>query len=194
MSIFDDARLPVDIERGAQGGPGFHTSIVTLDNGGEARNQTWISPLAGWDISYGIQTRDDLEALIVFFHGRRGAARAFRFRDWLDFTVKTGPVSHITGNEYQLVRYYDDPVHPFTKAIKCPDASTLHVYVNTVEVHNYTLGDLGVITFAAPPVGTILASFEFDTPARFVSDKLGVSLNTFEEGAIPSIQVTEVRL
>jgi uncharacterized protein (TIGR02217 family) len=194
-NIFDDVRLPIDVERGAVGGPTFSTTVITLFNGAEQRNAEWGADRARFNIGYGISKRSDMEAVYAFFHARWGRARGFRFRNWLDYTVTEGPVAEITGEptKRQLVRSYDDTVNPYIRTITRPVASTLRVYVNHVLTEDYTLDAMGVISFLSDPGVDVMATFEFDIPVRFDEDDLRVQLNTFNEGLIPSINIIELR-
>lgn len=194
--MVDNVRLPDDIERGAQGGPGFKTTIITLSNGAEQRNSDWAKARGEWDIGYGIQDRADLLAVVAFFNGRRGRARGFRFKDWLDFAV-TAELVGTTGNALtrQLQKTYADDVNPYVRPIALPIASTLHVYVDNIEVMSgWTLGDNGLLTFDDDPGENVKATFEFDVPARFDIDQLPVSLNTYLNGSISGISIVELKL
>jgi uncharacterized protein (TIGR02217 family) len=54
----------------------------------------------------------------------------------------------------------------------------------------------GTVTFVtAPDIGAeITAGYEFDVPVRFDTDRVQVSMASFQAGEIPSIPVVEVRL
>ena len=90
---FHDVRLPVDVERGALGGPGFKTTVTPLGSGKEQRNIDWARTRAEFDIGYGLMDQDSvlLEATIdtlqAFFYAREGKAHTFRFKDWSDFKI-----------------------------------------------------------------------------------------------------------
>lgn len=192
---FDDTRLPEDIERGTMGGPAYNTSVIRLASGHERRNQEWEQPLDTYNIGYGVQKRADLEAVYAFFHARNGRARAFRFRNWLDYIVEYGIVGTVAGEplQRQLVRAYGDPVNPQLRFVTLPVAHTLAIYVNMIRVYNWALGADGLVTFDADPGENVLASFEFDMRCRFDTDNLQVKLNTYREGTVPSIQISEIR-
>jgi uncharacterized protein (TIGR02217 family) len=195
----DDVRLPEEIERGAQGGPGFKTSIVTLASGAEQRNQDWQIARSRWDIGYGIRKRSDLQAVLNFFYARRGKLRAFRFRDWLDFSIDGEPVGEgTTATRRQLVKKYSDTegINDYTRVITLPVAETLKVYVDNLALDpgDFTLLPNGVLLFEEDPGENVKASFEFDVPVRFDIDELPVTLNTYTEGAISGIGIVEVRL
>ncbi len=90
---FHDTRLPVDIERGALGGPGFKTTVTPLGSGVEQRNIDWSRIRAEFDVGYGMmgQTSAIIEATIpkvlAFFYCREGRAHTFRFKDWSDYRI-----------------------------------------------------------------------------------------------------------
>lgn len=190
----DSQRLPVDVERGARGGPNFSTSITSTINGAETRNSQWADSRATYDIGYGIRSRADLEAVLSFFYGRRGRARSFLFKDWLDYkteavTVAAGP----TALTRQLVKRYDTGGNEYVRFITQPIVSTLLVYVDNVATTSYTYDGAGIISFASDPGVNVKAAFEFDVPARFNVDSLSVALEHFNAGSIASIPIIEVR-
>lgn len=191
----DNVRLPVDVERGAQGGPGFKTTVISLASGDEQRNQEWSRSRGKWNIGYGIQKRADFEAVYAFFHARAGMARGFRFRDWLDYRVEYGVVGSVAGDttKRQLVRVYADLVNPYVRNIVLPVTDTVKVYVGSVLTTDYTLLSNGVLDFLTDPGPTVVASFEYDVPARFDTDDLNVDLKTYLVGSIPSIPIVELR-
>jgi len=90
---FHDTRLPVDIERGALGGPGFKTTVTPLGSGKEQRNIDWARIRSEFDVGYGLMDQDSvileatIDALLAFFYTREGKAHTFRFKDWSDFKI-----------------------------------------------------------------------------------------------------------
>jgi uncharacterized protein (TIGR02217 family) len=195
LNAFDDVRLPEDIERGVIGGPEYRTTVNRLVNAREQRNAEWDYPVFSVNIGYGVQKREDLETIYAFFHARLGRARGFRFRNWLDYQVVEQPVGVITGQplQRQLIRTYDDDVNPQIRLVTRPVASTLRVYKDMVLTTDYTLGAKGVLTFGSDPGLNVLATFDYDLPVRFDTDKLDVQLTTQFAGAVPSIPIIELR-
>lgn len=195
--MFDDVRLPEDIERGAQGGPGFRTTVVSLSSGKEQRNAAWEVERGVWQIGYGIRHRDDMEAVYGFFKARRGMWRAFRFRDWLDFSLDAELTVGIPGigfeNMRQIVKTYEDTVTPYQRPIRAPIMDTLKVYISGIETTDYTYLGGGVLEFPTNPTGPVNVTGEFDVIARFGVDDLQVQLNTYREGTIPSIPIIELK-
>jgi uncharacterized protein (TIGR02217 family) len=78
---FLDIAFPGSVGRGATGGPGFSTQIVTLASGAEQRNVNWSQARGRWNISTGIRSRVDMAAVIAHFHVVKGRAYGLLFKD-----------------------------------------------------------------------------------------------------------------
>lgn len=210
---FDDVRLPVDIEKGAVGGPSFNTTIVELASGNEQRNQMWSRERVNFDVAYGIQSKSDFDAVRSFFKARRGKARGFRFKDWSDYIATdsvlgtgdgvavTGPPASRTGTAvYQLIKVYADTANAYTRKITRPVSGTLSVKVagvlKTEGTHysvDYSTGIVTFVTLQIPLLGEqITASFNYDIPVRFDVDALNVTVQTENAFEVRSIQIKEV--
>lgn len=164
MVSFHSVRLPVDVEKGAQGGPNFHTSILTLSSGFEKRNADWSRTRASYDISYGIQSKENCQDVLEFFYARFGRLYGFRFRDWGDYEI--GVVQGVGSPQqigvgdavtvaYQMYKRYSSGGFNFDRKITRPCTGTILVYVNAVlqtETTDYTIDyETGLITFVTPP-------------------------------------------
>lgn len=195
---FHNVRLPEDVEKGARGGPGFKTTIITLSSGHEKRNIDWQRQRGTWDISYGIQYKEDFEKVIDFFYIRRGRAHSFRFKDWTDFEMDVTVLGTGDGvrTQFQLNKVYSDAGGSYSRLITRPVAGSLTVFFDGIAVSpsDYTFS-LGVITFNTAPGSAVevSASCEFDVPVRFDMDNLQVQAETFEAAEIPGINIIEVR-
>ena len=202
---FHDIRLPVSIERGAQGGPTFRTGIVETLSGYEQRNGEWAQARMEWDASYGIQTKTDYQELLEFFYARRGALHGFRFKDWTDFEATGEAIGTGDGIEtdFQLIKTYSDAGGSYARTILLPVTSpttTVAVYVNAVlqtVITDYTIETGGIIRFTGgsiPPASDpVTADFEFDIPVRFNEDKLELAVEWYDAAAIPAITLRELR-
>jgi len=197
---FHDVRLPDDIERGASGGPGFKTTVITLASGHEKRNVEWSQQRGRWDIGYGIQSLDGLGDVVDFFYARQGRAFGFRFKDWSDFEITDKqPIG--TGDglevEFQIFKRYSSGGIDFDRTITKPVSGTVKPFLDGVEqTSGFTVDNTtGIITFdTAPGAGVeVQVECEFDTPVRFDTDNLDISVETFSAGAIPSISIIEIR-
>lgn len=205
---FVDVQLPTDVERGAQGGPQFNTTVITLSSGAEKRNINWQTTRGQWDVGYGVQHKEDFNTIIDFFYARQGMAHSFRFKDWTDFEIGSQTDASTRQNigtgtgsldTFQIFKRYTSGAVNFDRDISKPVGTTLQVYVNavlqTITTH-YTVDLLtGIITFVTPPPNTELVDVvtEFDVPVRFDTDQLQITALTFEAGTIPTIPVVEVR-
>ncbi len=209
---FHEVRFPLDISRGAEGGPERRTDVVVLGSGAEERNSRWAHSRRSWNAGYGVQTLDALHSIIAFFEERRGRLHGFRWRDpsdWkscapsvmptnLDQAIGTGDGTIAT---FQLSKTYGALYAPWTRPIAKPVVGTVLIAVagaaKTVGTHFVVDATTGFLTFLAgsiPANGTVItAGFEFDCPARFDTDKLEVNVQGFRHGAIPNIPVVEVR-
>ena len=205
---FHDTRFPVNISRGARGGPERRTQIVELASGREERNASWADSRRRYDVSYGIRRADDLHAVVEFFEARLGRLYGFRFKDWADY--KSGLPSRApdardqllaTGDgaqrHFRLRKRYGTEALSWWRAIRKPVAGTVRVALGEVEQFSGWSIDVttGIVTFGtAPGVGVAVhAGFEFDVPVRFDSDLMDVTLDIERLGSITSIPLIELR-
>ena len=198
MEAFDDVAFPLAIGRGAQVSPGFSTTIVTTASGREQRNAAWSSGRLRFDAGPGVRSEADIGLLIAFFRARRGAAKAFRFRDPFDHAATDQLLGTGDGiaTRFALVKRYGVGNDAEVRRITRPVAAGLTVKVNgTVQPSGWTLADKGVIEFALPPAlaATVSASFSFDVPVRFASDQLDIDMASFAAGDAPNVELVEVR-
>lgn len=207
MSAFHDVAFPAPLALGASGGPERRTDVTALGSGREVRNTPWRYGRRRYDVGGAVRHRDDLYALIAFFEARRGRLHAFRFRDFLDFSSRA-PSQAITALDQQigvgdgaavsfpLTKSYGEPGYAYVRAITKPQADSVRVAVNGVEVSSaaFSVDALtGLVTLdAAPAEGAIVrAGFLFDTPVRFDVDRLDLSMDAFAAGRAPSIPLIE---
>lgn len=207
MSSFDEVRLPTNIERNALGGPGFLTNIVMLNSGKEQRNSLWSVDRGQWDVSYGIQTREEALAVRDFFMARVGKARGFRFRDWTNYRVEVGyemplilldvaPAGRVFQMYYRYADtggyYYDKPIYkPMSGTITTTEAGI------TIAPEFRTVGhNTGKVTFDTAPIDPDVMKWRglFDLPVRFDTDTLAINVVTVENLIIPSIPIVELKL
>lgn len=208
---FHDIRFPSGLSFGAAGGPERRTEIVTLANGFEERNTPWEHSLRRYDAGLGLRSPDDLETVIAFFEARRGPLQGFRWKDWADWrsappSLSLSPFDQRIGTgdgvtrSFQLVKAYRSGQQSYLRPIAKPVAGTVLLALGgdpKVEGAEVSVDPaLGRVTFAlAPDIGAeITAGFEFDVPVRFDTERIQVSMASFDAGEIPSIPVVEVRL
>ncbi|TQS72648.1 TIGR02217 family protein [Rhodobacteraceae bacterium] len=208
---FHEIRFPSNLSFGSVGGPERRTEIVTLANGFEERNSPWAHSRRHYDAGVGLRSLDDVERLLAFFEARGGELHAFRWKDWADY--RSAPASEAityedqsigTGDglrrDFQLAKTYRSGENSYQRPILKPVAGTVRVGVQgsyQAESVDWAV-DLatGVVTFDTPPApgAPITAGFEFDVPVRFATDRIEVSVRSFQAGDMPQVPVVEVRL
>ncbi|PHR13564.1 MAG: TIGR02217 family protein [Sphingopyxis sp.] len=207
VNAFDDVLFPIAIGQGASVSPGFSTNIITTISGHEKRNSDWADARLEFDVGPGIRSEEELHDLITFFRARRGAAKAFRFRDPYDHS-SNGMIGAPTPNDqwlgegdgqqtaFQLVKNYGDAaVEPQQRLITRPRQDSLQIAIDGQVAAGWTLGPAGSVFFDSPPANgsAITAGFLFDVPVRFARDQLTVSRATFLAGDIAEVLLVEVR-
>ncbi len=198
LNAFDDVDFPLALGRHASVAPGFSTAIVTTAAGVEQRNADWADARLRFDAGPGVRSEADIATLLGFFRARRGAARAFRFRDPFD-SMSDGDQRIGTGDgsmtSFPLIKTYggDDPQ---VRAITRPVAGSVSVAVGGETLAGgWSLLGGGIVSLdVAPAAGVaVTARYLFDVPVRFAADTLEVSLSTFLAGEAPSVPLVEVR-
>ncbi len=206
VQAFDDVQFPLAIGLAAQVTPRFSTAVVTTASGHEQRNMDWATGRLQFDAGPGVRSEADVQALIAFFRARRGAAKAFRFRDPFDHSssAMTGgpmPTDQVIGTgdgvvtQFALQKLYGTGAEAERRPITRPVVGSVLVAVNgTAQLTGWAL-DSGTIIFLVPPSpGAIVsAGFLFDVPVRFAEDALAIDSVTFAAADVASVPLIEVR-
>lgn len=203
VESFDEVRLPARLAFGSTGGVERRTEVVQLASGHERRSTPWAFGRRRYLIGAGLRSLDDMATLTAFFEARQGRLRGFRFKDFADF--KSGlPSQGVTAGDqeiglgdgvntrFQLRKAYGAAWREISK----PVAGTVRVAVNGVEVSGFEVdAATGEVTLAqAPALGVVVtAGFQFDVPVRFDTDRLDVTLESFEAGRMAAVPLIEVR-
>lgn len=196
---FVEVQFPPDISYGSSGGPEYATDIVISQNGHEQRNIHWSAARARYNVAHGVKTKAQLDALVAFFRARKGRAYGFRFKDWTDYGATAQAIGTGDGvrTQFQLKKRYSSGAVNEDRAIVKPVSDTVQVYkagvlqTSGVSVDTTT----GVVTFAVAPMAgqAITASFEFDVPVRFDTDRLSATLEAYGIHSWLDIPLIEVR-
>lgn len=196
---FHDIRFPVDIAYGSTGGPEFSTEVIETHGGYEQRNSNWADARGRYNVAHGVKTTDQLDALIAFFRARKGRAHSFRFKDWADWRVSAQVLGLGDGSKtsFQLLKTYSSGGAVITRSITKPVAGSVMIYVDEVAQAGSVSMDAatGVVTFdAAPTEGAVItADFEFDVTARFDTDRLEASFDSYGSHSWRDVPIIEVR-
>lgn len=209
MAAFHEVRFPDDISKGSTGGPERRTDIVELVSGFEERNASQAHSKRTYDAGMGLRNVNDLHDVIEFWEARYGQLYGFRWKDWADFkscktknfptfTDQTIGVGDGTTTTFQLVKNYISASSSYSRPIRKPVAGTVLIGKNGVaQASGWSVDTTtGVITFTSAPANghTITAGYEFDVPVRFNASKLTVSIDAFNHGSVPQIDIKEIRV
>lgn len=207
---FHEIRFPANLSFGSVGGPERRTEIVAMSNGHEERRTPWAHSRRRYDAGMGLRSLDDVAALIAFFEARVGQLHGFRWKDWADFrsclpSMAPSAQDQLLGagdgvaTVFALRKAYASGPARYWRPVAKPVAGTVLVAVGGVELRagvGYEVdGATGLVSLAAPPpVGAeVTAGFEFDVPVRFDTDRIAVSVASFQAGDLPQVPVIEVR-
>lgn len=207
---FDEVRLPARLAFGSTGGVERRTEIVTLGSGFERRSTPWAQGRRRYLIGANLRSLTDMAALTDFFEARRGRLRGFRFRDFADFKscapgASVGPLDQVLGagdgtrTVFALVKRHGDEAGAVERRIAKPVGGSVRIAVDGDELAGAAFDvdtTTGVITLAAAPTAgaAVTAGFEFDVPVRFDTDRIEVTLESFDAGRMAAAPLIEVRV
>lgn len=83
------------------------------------------------------------------------------------------------------------------RVISKPDAASVRLAVDGIETNGAEVdGTTGRVTFETPPTegATVTAGFRFDVPVRFDTDRLEVTLESFDAGRMAAVPLIEIRV
>ena len=203
MTSFHEVRFPVRLAFGSGSGIERKTEIVSLASGYERRISPWALGRRRYLIGAGVRSLVDAAELLGFFEAREGRLYGFRFKDFADFkscALNVGPAATDqaigTGDgvttTFQLAKVYGSVMRDIAK----PVSGTVRVAVDGAEVGFTADETTGVVTLAeAPGAGAVVtAGFEFDTPVRFDSERIDVTLEGVDAGRLTAVSLIEIRV
>lgn len=206
VQAFDAVDFPLAIGREAMVVTEFSTQIISSPSGHEQRASEWAEARMRYDAGPGIRSEADVRALADFFRARRGAARAFRFRDPFDCSSAAdgdlpGAADQLLGvgdgvrRQFALVKRYGAGDAEQLRGIRLPVAGSVRVSVDGLETAAFLVTAEGEILLDTPPPAglAVRAGFLFDVPVRFAEDRLEASRATFLAGEMTSVPLVEVR-
>lgn len=204
MTSFHEVRFPARLAFGSGSGIERKTEIVSLASGYERRISPWALGRRRYLIGAGVRSLVDAAELLGFFEAREGRLYGFRFKDFADFkscalNVNPAATDQAIGagdgvtTVFQLVKAYGSVVRDIAK----PVSGMVKVAVDGVEVSGFAVDETtGVVTLAsAPAVGKVVtAGFEFDTPVRFDSERIDLTLEGVDAGRLTAVSLVEIRV
>lgn len=205
---FHEVRLPARLAFGSTGGVERRTEVVTLGSGHERRSTPWSGGRRRYLIGANLRSLDDMATLTAFFEARRGRLYGFRFRDFADFK-SCGPAGAVSPGDqilgegdgartaFALCKRYGEGGEAWIRPVTKPVEGSIRVAVGEVETTAFEVDPTtGAVALETPPaVGAVVtAGFEFDTPVRFDSDRIEVTLESFEAGRMAALPLIEIRI
>jgi uncharacterized protein (TIGR02217 family) len=203
MSGFHEVRFPVRLAFGSGSGIERKTEIVPLASGYERRISPWALGRRRYLIGAGVRSLVDAAELLAFFEAREGRLYGFRFKDFADFkscalNAAVSATDQVIGTgdgvttALQLVKAYGSVVRDITK----PVSGTVKVAVDGVEVGFAVDETAGIVTLASAPAAgrAVTAGFEFDTPVRFDSERIDLTLEGVDAGRLTAVSLIEIRV
>jgi uncharacterized protein (TIGR02217 family) len=205
---FHEVRLPARLAFGSTGGVERRTEVVTLGSGYERRSTPWAAGRRRYLIGANLRSLDDMATLTAFFEARRGRLYGFRFRDFADFKScapggVVSPADQWLGEgdgartAFPLCKVYGEGADAWKRGIGKPVEGSVRVAVDGNETSAFEADpSTGLVMLSnAPAAGaTVTAGFEFDTPVRFDSDRIEVTLESFDAGRMGALPLVEIRI
>lgn len=209
---FHEILFPPEISYGAMGGPGFHTTIMTLASGFERRNIDWSAVRAQYTVGQNVKTLAQLNILRKFFYARVGRAYGFRFIDIKDYQM---PFYNVTPGDvdvlpllfttdgvtatFQIRKPYGDAGATFFRPLTKLVTGSVALLLNASPFSDWTVNvNTGIVTLGgtttATTGGLITGSCQFHVPVRFDSDNMPVSMDELENNNWSGINLMEVRV
>lgn len=172
---FIEERLLDCISYSSSFGIEFNTKIEQIVSGQERRVALWDMPRGKFTVDYSMLTPEHGAILRGAFMACRGSLYGFRFKDWADFKVSKSSlgITKEGSNTIQLTKSYSFGGEGLKRIIRKPVTGTVKLYINEIE-ESFTIDySTGIISFNAEAGGLPIAwSGEFDTPVRFLHDKM----------------------
>jgi len=199
---FSETQFPTSVSYGSSGGPGFKTSIFSVDSGMIHANAEWDRLRARYTVDFESCPRADIDRVEDFFYAMRGMGIGFRFKDWNDYQIgdQNILIGDGTSTSFQMFKRYRSGADIYDRVIKKPIADTvtgmtLDGAALTRNTDYYVNSTTGILTFPTPPdIGAVgrIGYCEFDVPVRFDTDTISVTAEEFNQYTISSLDLIEI--
>lgn len=163
--------FPEKISFGALGGPAYATRVVRTRIGAEYRDQIMEQALHKFEVSHAAKLPTDYRILQNFFHSVGvGRAYGFRFKDWQDYTARSGEgvFSMLTSTTFQMYKVYTSGSNTRNRKIQKPrNNNTIVIGGGASPTIDYATG----IVTVSSGIPTSWVG-DFDVPCRFDTDEM----------------------
>ncbi len=211
MLPFTEARLPARLTFGSTGGIERRTEVALMTSGYETRATPWANGRRRYSLAAALHSLDDVAELLAFFEARRGRLQGFRLTDFADNrscapSAMPGPLDQSLGTGdggttvFALCKTYGTGAEAYVRPIAKPVNGTVRVAVAGIELtagQDFTADPVtGRVSLNRPPAtgAAVTAGFQFDTPVRFDTDRIEVTLESFDTARITATPLVEVRV
>lgn len=148
-NILNEARWDDNVRQWlATGGPGYSTSIVSVQSGDEQRAANWVNSRGRYNVGDRNVPMFKYQELLSFFHRVKGRAIGFRLRDWTDFQdngrgvlgagIGTGAISYQMNKLRAITNVAGVTLQKITRPVGSTFSSTLgntiDIFVNGMEI------------------------------------------------------------
>nr|WP_286948252.1 DUF2460 domain-containing protein [Pseudomonas sp. UBA6718] len=207
MAAFLEEQFPKDIDYGSGFSAGFSAEVVSTAGGNEYRMLRHPYLVATLEVDFTRQ-RDDIITRVIDLNMRAGGKfRAFRVRNYLDFstnhyrgapTALDQPMLLVSAGVYQLMRWYGNSADSecSRRRIRKPQAGSVLVGVGGValppaqwSVDNTT----GLVTMAANKTGAITGISQASSAVVTASNTLAVGDTVHFSGVAGMTQINGLR-
>ncbi|MDR1425796.1 MAG: DUF2460 domain-containing protein [Rickettsiales bacterium] len=197
--MFYEVKFPEEISIKSTVSIEFDTNIITSKNGNEFRAANRKCRMV-YDVCGDIGTKNDLDRIADFFRLVRGRSIGFRYKDWLDFHGEKQFIGRSDGlsKKFQLVKIYSNPIDgtlSYVREITKPVVDGVKIYVDDEEIEQFTVDHTSGQIFldTAPDENSVLrATFDFDVPVRFDTDRLEIHMHDRMSGEIGNVRIVEI--
>ncbi|MDR3078617.1 MAG: DUF2460 domain-containing protein [Rickettsiales bacterium] len=197
--MFYELRFPEEIPIKSKTLLEFDTNVVTAKNGEEHRTANRKCRMV-YSVLGDLRTEGEIARIRDFFRLVQGRAIGFRYKDWLDFHGERQVIAEADGlaTHFQLLKAYHNPEDgslSYLRRITKPVKDTLRVYLDDEETDqfevDYTTGVL-VLPVAPNESSIVRASFDFDVPVRFDTDRLEINMRDLSSGEVGPLVLVEI--
>jgi len=203
MIGFHEVRFPEDVSWGSRGGPEFKTQVFTSHRGYEKRNIDWSQPMMSFDASYGIKTDAQIIEVLSFFNARQGRLYGFRYKNWSNYQILSGPITTGDGVSRRLAiyKFYGFPGNQFYKRLrKIVRGSVTGVSIGDTPLTegvdfriDYDSGEIALNTPAGYGVPVFAQTLEFDEPVHFEDDSMQNVIEQWNNNSLSSLDLMGIR-
>ena len=182
MAFISSPRFPDSISYKGRCGPWWLTDIVGLRDGAEQRNENWSQAI--WKAEVGLVNRSYAETVEILAHFNavgKGRRNSFRVKDHVDYIGTDELIGSGDGSTtvFQIVKHYTIGGEDFERIITKIVSGTLSISFDAInQPSGWTVdNETGLVTFSSAPADTvdeITATYQFDFPAAYTTDRLPI--------------------